>query len=183
MYISSFSTVLRNILATLMYCKGACTRWGVHKFSVHMQELRTQLHKDSQEQQELLDEQHDVIQQLVQDKQSLQVIAAMQSVGLMSASTQNEWLIGCQACLPTMSARLLVIGDTVVETTWRCLCAQAEVVESQQSACETKDQLSQLLKELDTAQGKAASLARLHAEADEQLQQQASLLDQVCCST
>ncbi len=55
-----------------------------------MQELRTQLHKDSQEQQELLDEQHDVIQQLVQDKQSLQVIAAMQSVGLMSASTQNE---------------------------------------------------------------------------------------------
>ena len=56
---------------------------------MHMQELRTQLHKDSQEQQELLDEQHDVIQQLVHDKQSLQVIAAMQSVGLMSASTQN----------------------------------------------------------------------------------------------
>ncbi len=37
--------------------------------------------------------------------------------------------------------------------------------------------------ELDTAQAKAASLARLHAEADVQLQQQASLLDQVCCST
>jgi len=43
--------------------------------------------------------------------------------------------------------------------------------------------LSQLLKELDTAQGKAASIARLHAEADVQLRQQASLLDQVCCST
>jgi predicted nucleic acid-binding Zn-ribbon protein len=60
---------------------------------------------------------------------------------------------------------------------------QANLAESQQSACETQDQLSQLLKELNTAEGKAASLARLHAEADEQLRQQASLLDQVCCST
>ncbi len=44
-----------------------------------MQELRTHLHRDSQEQQEILDQQHDVILQLEQQKQSLQVIAAMQS--------------------------------------------------------------------------------------------------------
>jgi len=62
----------------------------VHESSVQMQELRTQLHKDSQEQQELLDQQHDLIQQLEQQKQLLQVIVAMQSVGLMCASTQNE---------------------------------------------------------------------------------------------
>ena len=154
-----------------------------HEFSVQMQELRTQLHKDSQEQQELLDQQHDVIQQLEQQKQSLQVIVAMQSVGLMCASTQHQRFSGCRACLSMMSARLLVIGNTAVQTVSCCLCIQAKVDESQQSACETKDQLSQLLKELDTAQGKAASLVRLHAEADEQLQQQASLLDQVCCST
>ena len=54
-----------------------------HEFSVQTQELRTQLHKDSQEQQELLDQQHDVIQQLEQQKQSLQVIVAMQFVSLM----------------------------------------------------------------------------------------------------
>ena len=77
---------------------------------------------------------------------------------------------------------MLVKGNTAVQTASCCLCIQAKVAESQQSACETKDQLSQLLKELDTAEGKAASLVRLHAEADEQLQQQASLLDQVCCS-
>ncbi len=52
----------------------------MHEYSVQMQELRTQLHKDSQEQQEVLDQQHDVIQQLEHQKQSLQVIAAMQSV-------------------------------------------------------------------------------------------------------
>jgi phosphotransferase system IIB component len=62
----------------------------VHDSYVQMQELRTQLHKDSQEQQELLDQQHDVIVQLEQQKQSLQVIVAMQSVGLMCASVQNE---------------------------------------------------------------------------------------------
>ena len=42
-----------------------------------MQELRTQLHKDSQEQQEqqeLLDQQHGVIEQLGQQQQSLQVL-------------------------------------------------------------------------------------------------------------
>jgi len=39
--------------------------------------------------------------------------------------------------------------------------------------------LSQLSKKLNTAQGKAARFARLHAEVDEQLQQQATLLDQV----
>ena len=62
----------------------------VHDSYVQMQELRTQLHKDSQEQQELLDQQQDVIVQLEQQKQSLQVIVAMQSVGLMCASVQNE---------------------------------------------------------------------------------------------
>jgi len=39
--------------------------------------------------------------------------------------------------------------------------------------------LSQLSKKLNTAQGKAASFARLHAEAKEQLRQQATILDQV----
>jgi len=39
--------------------------------------------------------------------------------------------------------------------------------------------LSQLSKELITAQGKAASFARLHAEVDGQLRQQATLLYQV----
>ena len=62
----------------------------IHEYSVQMQELRTQLHKDSQEQQQLLDQQHDVIQQLQQQKQSLQVIAAMQSVALMCADTQHD---------------------------------------------------------------------------------------------
>ena len=56
---------------------------------------------------------------------------------------------------------------------------QDQVAKSQQSSCKAQDQLSQLSKELNTAQGKAASFARLHAEADEQLQQQTSLLDQV----
>jgi len=43
----------------------------------------------------------------------------------------------------------------------------------------SQDQLSQLSKKLNTAQGKAASVARLHAEANEQLRQQATLLYQV----
>jgi hypothetical protein len=39
--------------------------------------------------------------------------------------------------------------------------------------------LSQLSKKLNIAQGKAATVARLHAEVDEQLWQQATLLIQV----
>ena len=53
---------------------------------------------------------------------------------------------------------------------------QAKVVDSRYLSCESPDQLS---KKLNTAEDKAASLARLHAEADEQLRQQTTLLDQV----
>ena len=56
---------------------------------------------------------------------------------------------------------------------------QTKVAKFRQSSCESQDQLSQLSEKLTTTQGKAASVARLHAEADEQLQQQATLLDQV----
>lgn len=72
--------LLLNILATLVLQHvPAHFQEHVHELCVQMQELRTQLHKDSQEHQELLDQQHDLIQQLEQQKQSLQVIAAMQS--------------------------------------------------------------------------------------------------------
>ena len=39
----------------------------------YLQDLRTQLHKDGQEQQELLDQQHDVIQQLQHQQEALKV--------------------------------------------------------------------------------------------------------------
>lgn len=48
---------------------------------LHLQELRTQLHKDGQEQQVLLDQQHEVIQQLEQQQQALQVHAAFMQEG------------------------------------------------------------------------------------------------------
>lgn len=56
---------------------------------------------------------------------------------------------------------------------------QANLAECQQAAHDKQNQVSQLSQELRTAQGAAASLAKVHAEAEEQLQQQAVMLQQV----
>ena len=56
---------------------------------------------------------------------------------------------------------------------------QANLAECQQTAHDKQDQVSQLSQELSTAQGNAASLAKVHAEAEERLQQQAVMLQQV----
>ena len=98
-------------------------------------------------------------------------------MSLTCATSQNQRLAtGCQVCLTIVSTRLLVKGNTLVQQAPGCLCMQAKVVDSRYLSCESPDQLS---KKLNTAEDKAASLARLHAEADEQLRQQTTLLDQV----
>ena len=56
---------------------------------------------------------------------------------------------------------------------------QASLGECQQAAQDKQDQVSRLSQELSTAQGNAASLAKVHARAEEQLQQQAAMLQQV----
>ena len=56
---------------------------------------------------------------------------------------------------------------------------QASLAECQQAAHDKQDQVSRLSQELSTVQGDAASLAKVHAEAEERLQQQAVMLQQV----
>ncbi len=70
-----------------------------------------------------LDQQHDVVQQLEQQQQSVQVMSLTcsnavywpQVCNLIELVTSNA-LTGCQACQIIMSARLLVKGSTLVRT-------------------------------------------------------------------
>ena len=56
---------------------------------------------------------------------------------------------------------------------------QVNLAESQQSAAKMQHQQEQLAEQLQTVEGNAARLARLHGEAQAQLQQQVLLLEQV----
>lgn len=56
---------------------------------------------------------------------------------------------------------------------------QVNLAESQQSAAKMQHQQEQLAEQLQTVEGNAARLARLHDEAQAQLKQQVLLLEQV----
>lgn len=60
---------VRRCSPSLLECDTLLLTW----LTEQLQELRTQLHKDGQEQQVLLDQQHEVIQQLEEQQQALQV--------------------------------------------------------------------------------------------------------------
>lgn len=63
------------------------------------QELRAQLHSDSQQQKELLDQQHDFIQELESQQQQLRVSSACQTPGTAKPVAQYFCNVDCVAQL------------------------------------------------------------------------------------